>query len=223
MHGFSLREDLGIENAMNNEETQRFTHFMWPQGNDRFCETVRTYSNAAVKLDQVLVRMIFENYGMEKHYDSHMESVTYLLRFLKYLPPPESIPTLALPQHTDSAFLSILHYNDVNGLEVKLKTDEWITMHIPPKSYFVLAGDIAKAWSNDRIHSCEHRVAMAGDKIRYTLAVFSYVKGMISVPEELVDEEHPLMYKPFDNLALIKFNATKEGREAKSLKAFCGI
>lgn len=65
---------------------------------------------------------------------------------------------------------------------------------------------------------------MEGDKTRYTLGLFSFLTGMVSVPEDLLDDDHPLMYKPFDNIALINFYATKEGREANStLKAYCGI
>lgn len=65
---------------------------------------------------------------------------------------------------------------------------------------------------------------MEGDKTRYTLGLFSFLTGTVSVPEDLVDDERSLMYKPFDNIALINFYATKEGREANStLKAYCGI
>ncbi|CAH8325766.1 unnamed protein product [Eruca vesicaria subsp. sativa] len=219
-----LHEGLGIDYVTNKEEAQRFTHLMWPQGNHQFCETAHGFSNAVAELDRLVVMMIFENYGVEKHYDLHVGSKTYLLKFLKYLAPPESISMPAFPQHTDKTFLSILHQNGVNGLEVKSKDGEWISLQLPPKSYVVMAGDISMGWSNDRIRSCEHRVTMEGDKTRYTLGLFSFLKGMVSVPEELVDDEHPLMYKPFDNIALINFYATKEGREAKStLKAYCGI
>jgi len=65
---------------------------------------------------------------------------------------------------------------------------------------------------------------MEGDKTRYTLGLFSFLTDLVSIPEELVDDKHPLMYKPFDNIALINFYTTKEGREANStLKAYCGI
>ncbi|KAF8074216.1 hypothetical protein N665_1119s0002 [Sinapis alba] len=219
-----LHEGLGIDYVTNKGEAQRFTHLMWPQGNHQFCETAHGFSNAVAELDQLVVRMIFENYGVEKHYDSHERSKTYLLKFLKYLAPPESISMPAFPQHTDKTFLSILHQNGVNGLEVKSKDGEWISLQLPPKSYVVMAGDISMGWSNDRIRSCEHKVTMEGDKTRYTLGLFSFIKGMVSVPEELVDDEHPLMYKPFDNISLINFYATKQGRVAKStLKAYCGI
>jgi len=104
---------------------------------------VHTFSNAVAELDRLVVRMIFENYGVEKHYESHVGSKTYLLKFLKYLAPPESISMPAFPQHTDKTFLSILHQNDVNGLEVKSKDGEWISLQLPPKSYVVMAGDIS--------------------------------------------------------------------------------
>ncbi|EOA39118.1 hypothetical protein CARUB_v10011908mg [Capsella rubella] len=219
-----LHEGLGIDYVTNKEDAQRFTNLMWPQGNDQFCKTIHSFSNAVAELDKLVVRMIFENYGVEKHYESHVGSKTYLLKFLMYLAPPESISMPAFPQHTDKTFLTILHQNDVNGLEVKSKDGEWISLQLPLKSYVVMAGDISMGWSNDRIRSCVHRVTMEGDKVRYSIGLFSFLTGLVSIPEELVDDEHPLMYKPFDNIALINFFATKEGRETNStLKAYCGV
>lgn len=104
---------------------------------------MHSFSNAVAELDRLVVRMIFENYGVEKHYESHVGSKTYLLKFLKYLAPPGSTSMPAFPQHTDKTFLSILHQNDVNGLEVKSKDGQWIYLQLPPKSYVVMAGDIA--------------------------------------------------------------------------------
>ncbi|XP_019094888.1 PREDICTED: probable 2-oxoglutarate-dependent dioxygenase AOP1 [Camelina sativa] len=218
-----LHEGLGIDYVTNKEDAKKFTNLMWPQGNDRFCKTIHAFSNAVAELDRLVVRMIFEIYGVKKYYESHFESKTYLLKFLMYLAPPESVSMPAFPQHTDKTFLTILHQNDVNGLEVKSKDGEWISLQLPLKSYVVMAGDISMGWSNDRIRSCEHRVTMEGDKVRYTIGLFSFLTGSVSIPEELVDDEHPLMYKPFTNIALINFFATKEGREANStLKAYCG-
>ncbi|KAJ1375627.1 Oxoglutarate/iron-dependent dioxygenase [Sesbania bispinosa] len=37
------------------------------------------------------------------------------------------------------------------------------------------------------------------------------------VPEELIDEEHPLQYKPFDHLALLNF------AYSANIKAYCGV
>ncbi|XP_010535123.1 PREDICTED: probable 2-oxoglutarate-dependent dioxygenase AOP1 [Tarenaya hassleriana] len=220
-----LHEGLGIDYVTDRDHVRKFTELMWPQGNDPFCETVYSFSNAIAELDRLVVRMIFENYRVGKYYESHIGSKTYLLKFLKYSPPPEANPTPAFPMHTDKTFLSILRQNDVNGLEVKSKDGEWIALELPPNSYVVMAGDVSMGWSNDRIRSCEHRVTMSGNKKRYTLGLFSFVTGTISVPEELVDEkDYPLKYKPFDNISLIEFYATDEGRKAENtLKAYCGV
>lgn len=59
---------------------------------------------------------------------------------------------------------------------------------------------------------------------RYTLGLFSFLGGTVEVPEELVDEDHPLKYKPFDNIDMIHFYASDEGKKHEyTIKAYCGI
>ena len=41
-------------------------------------------------------------------------------------------------------------------------------------------------------------------KERYSLALFSFSGETIQSPEELVDEAHPLLFKPFDNMDLLR-------------------
>ncbi|OWM78223.1 probable 2-oxoglutarate-dependent dioxygenase AOP1 [Punica granatum] len=222
-----LHEGLGIDYVTNREEVRKFTELMWSDGNDRFCETVHSYSTIVAELDHMVVRMIFENYGVEKHYDFHLASTSYLLRFLKYRAPSTTNQgDNAIPRHTDKTFLSILHQNNVNGLEVKTKEGEWIGFNLTPSSFVVMAGDASMGWSNDRIRSCDHRVSMKGTitNTRYTLGLFSFLSGIVKVPDELVDEDHPLKYKPFNNVELIHFYASAEGKKHEyTVKAYCGI
>ncbi|XP_030525661.1 2-oxoglutarate-dependent dioxygenase AOP3-like [Rhodamnia argentea] len=220
-----LHEGLGIDNVTDLEEVGRFTKLMWPDGNDHFCEVAYSYSMKVAELDHMVVRMIFENYGVEKHYDSHVASTSYLLRFLKYRAPETSDQgDNAIPRHTDKTFLSILHQNRINGLEIKTKEGEWIGFDLPPNAFVVMAGDASMGWSNDRIRSCDHRVAMKASTTRYTLGLFSFLSGMVQVPQELIDENHPLKYKPFDNVGMIHFYASDEGRKHEyTVKAYCGI
>lgn len=62
-----------------------------------------------------------------------------------------------------------------------------------------LLDHLVQAWSNKRIHSCYHRVTMRGSRTRISVALFTFCKGVIHVPDELIDEEHPLHYKPFNH------------------------
>ena len=62
------------------------------------------------------------------------------------------------------------------------------------------------------------------DQIRDSVAVFSFKTEMIEVPEELVDDKHPLQFKPFDHMEFIRFFHTEESRKTNSpIKAYCGI
>lgn len=81
-----------------------------------------------------------------------------------------------------------------------------------------------QAWSNERIPSCEHQVIMKENKKRYSLGLFSFNSGMISVPQELVDDQHPLRYKPFNCFDYLRFTQTEESMNSKcAIKSYCGV
>ncbi|KAF2322130.1 hypothetical protein GH714_007137 [Hevea brasiliensis] len=194
---FPIHEGLGIEYATSEDECQKFTSLMWPDGNGHFCETVHSYAKMAAELQQLLVKMLCESYGIEKH------------------------------SHTDKSFVSILHQNHVKGLEIRTKDGEWISYEPSSHSSFaVVAGDVCMAWSNDRIKSCYHRVIVEGEDVRYAVGLFSFLTGLIKAPEELVDEEHPLQYYPFEHQGLLDFyqssNSLNKG-DSNMVKAYCGV
>ncbi|KAJ0006680.1 hypothetical protein Pint_30626 [Pistacia integerrima] len=168
--------------------------------------------------------MVFESYGVEKYYDSFNESSTYLLRLMKYRLPETNEPNLGCDVHTDKSFITILHQNEVNGLEIKTQDGDWIGFDPTPSSFIVMAGDALLAWSNGRIHSAVHRVVMNGKKPRYSVGLFTYNEGIINIPEELADDQHPLQFKPFDHFGLLRFFVTAEGSTAEcTVKAYCGV
>ncbi|XP_030968259.1 probable 2-oxoglutarate-dependent dioxygenase AOP1 [Quercus lobata] len=219
-----LHESMGIDNATTLEGTQTFTHMLWPNGNDRFCARMHWYAKLAAELDQMVARMIHESFGVEKYYESYKESITYLLRVLKNRAPEENEPALGFVAHTDKSFTTVLHQNQINGLEVETKDGEWITVeYSSPSSFVVMAGDALMAWSNDRIQSPSHRVIMSGNEDRYSLGLFSFSSGFLQVPEELVDDEHPLKYKPFDHIGLLRFFKEDGNKSKCPIKAYCGV
>lgn len=94
-------------------------------------------------------------------------------------------------------------------------------MNTPKSNDLVL---FCKAWSNERINAPSHRVVMSESEPRYSVGLFSFIKGIIEVPEKLVDEKNPLRFKPFENFGLLRYFLTEEGREKESaIKAFCGV
>ncbi|TYJ13962.1 hypothetical protein E1A91_A10G085800v1 [Gossypium mustelinum] len=220
-----LHESLGIDNATSIEGTRFFTNLMWPQGNDRFCEYISKYAKVVAGLDQMVTRMIFESYGVERYHDAYTDTTTYLLRLLKNRAPQQSEPTLGFITHTDKSFTTILHQNQVNALEVETRDGNRINVDFSsPSSFVVIAGDALMAWSNDRVLSPRHQVVMSGNIDRYSLGLFAFNNGTIQVPEELVDDLHPLKYNTFDHLGLLRFYRTDEGYNSKCpIKAYCGV
>ncbi|WCJ40493.1 2-oxoglutarate (2OG) and Fe(II)-dependent oxygenase superfamily protein [Euphorbia peplus] len=214
-----IHESLGIEDAGTLQAAHDFTNRMWSNGNDPFRDSVHEYGKVVVELDQMVTRMLFESYGVEKLHDSYVESTCYVLRLLKNRVPGKGEINIGIGTHTDTSFTTILHQNQVDGLEVQTKHGNNINVPFSPTSFVVMAGDALMAWSNNRIVAPRHKVVVNGEVDRYSMGLFTFNNGIIEVPEELVDEEHPLMYRPFDHTHLLHFFA----QTRTPIQAYCGI
>lgn len=219
-----LFESMGIEDADVLEQVQRFTAIMWPDGNQSFTETICSFSKHVKELDQKVRRMVLESLGVERCLDSHMRLTNYVLRVMQYKGPETTEATMGLGAHSDSNIVTILYQNQ-DGLEIQTKDGIWIPVSTSPDSFVVMAGDSFTAWSNGRVHAPEHRVMMTGSEVRYSVGLFAMPRAgqLVRAPDELVDEEHPLLYKPFDHMEFLRFRRTRMHRSVKaSLKEFCG-
>ncbi|MCE0481655.1 hypothetical protein HAX54_039546 [Datura stramonium] len=220
-----LYESMGIDDANILEKAEKFTQILWPQGNPTFCKTIQSYSEQLLELDQTIRRMIVESLGVEKYMDEHMNSTNYLLRVMKYKGPQSSETKIGLNAHTDKNIVTILYQNQVNGLEVLTKDGQWINVEPAPDTFIVMIGDSLYAWANGRVHSPYHRVMMKGNEARYSVGLFSIPKAgyKIKAPQELIDEDHPLLFNPFDHVEFLAFYYTEEGQRCVSaLKTYCG-
>ncbi|KAL7166221.1 hypothetical protein ACSBR2_036996 [Camellia fascicularis] len=154
-----------------------------------------------------------------------VENRSNSFRILKHKVPPsnDSVGMSLLP-HTDKNFLTILSENEVQGVEVLSKEgNKWIQAKIPTGSFMVFVGDTFKAWSNGRLHAAKHKVIMKGDKVRYSCALFLLPKegATIEVPQELIDKDHPLRYRPFTYSDFVSFYTANYGDQ--TLEIFAGL
>ena len=105
-------------------------------------ERIHAYAKLVSELDRMVKKMVFESYGVEKYYDSHIQSTDYLLRLIKYRVPQEDEHDLdGCPDHTDKSFMTILHDNQVAGLQIKTKDGNWIGVEPSGFTFVVMAGD----------------------------------------------------------------------------------
>ncbi|KAK8525003.1 hypothetical protein V6N13_015997 [Hibiscus sabdariffa] len=222
-----LFESIGFDDAHVLENVEAQTRTFWPQGNASFSKIIQSYAKELRELDQMIRRMILEIFQLEKYMEEHMDSSEYLLKVMKYKGPRTSEPQVGLGAHTDMDLVTILYQNEVNGLGLQSSsTGEWIDWVPSKDSFIVTIGESLHAWLNGRLKATYHRVMLNGDKPRYSVGLFTVPKAgyMIRAPEELVDEAHPLLYKPFDYAELLRFHVSNEGRYTQSgLKGYCGV
>ncbi|KAL1551455.1 putative 2-oxoglutarate-dependent dioxygenase AOP1 [Salvia divinorum] len=224
-----LYESLGIDGALSSRAVDTFANLMWPgQGNPTFSKDFRLYCEKLSELDKIVRRVVVESLGLEDYIDEHINSTDYVCRMQKYEAPRTPRSMLGLVPHTDKNILTVLHQlNHVNGLQFLTKDGKnWIPAdQTSPYSFVVVLGISFHAWTNGRLHAPYHKVVVSGDEARYSIGLFSVPKEgcVVKAPAELVDEDHPLLYKPFDYFKFLDFTSTDAGRVSSDpLKDYCG-
>ncbi|KAJ3707523.1 hypothetical protein LUZ61_011228 [Rhynchospora tenuis] len=216
-------ESLRIQDAPNLESVDNFARLLWPEGNQKFCNTITTYAQHARNLEQMVETMIFQFLGIEKYLNSHLESLTYGVRLANYGGLPIEETKVSLPRHVDPNLITIIRQNRVEGLEVCTKDEEWIRVVPSPDTFTVMIGETMTVLTNGRYNASIHRVSVNQNRYSVMLGSFPKEGYLIQPPEDIVDENHPLQFHPFDVNEYLKFRYSPEGLSAEnSLKAFCG-
>ncbi|XP_062088573.1 probable 2-oxoglutarate-dependent dioxygenase AOP1 [Humulus lupulus] len=223
-----LYESMEVDNPTTFQNVEYFTNTMWPQGNEIFRESVLSFSKPVVELYEMATRMVFDSFGIGRYHRSHMESTSYGLRFFKFRTRQTNDTEVGVPIHTDKTFITLLKQNQVDGLQIRTKDNHDHYVDVKPNfsSIMFIAGDALMAWSNGKIRACEHRVMVKEEEkaARYSIGLFSFVNGVMHIPEELVDDEWPLQYKPFDHFHFLRFYFMEGGTaSACPIKDYCAV
>lgn len=106
-------------------------------------DSLLNYARKISTLDRLVKRMVFEELGVQKYFNSHVETSFYTMRINKYAPAnTEEEERLETRPHLDKSFLTILQQNQVNGLRVQTKEGEWCKVSFTsPSSFIVLVGE----------------------------------------------------------------------------------
>jgi hypothetical protein len=102
-------------------------------------------SSKMQELNFLVMKMIYESFGIEKLYDSFLEETTSILKVMKYkVPPSDTESAIGLVAHTDKNAITILCQNEVQGLEVQTKNGEWAQVMVPENAFTAIVGDAVK-------------------------------------------------------------------------------
>ncbi|KAI3455377.1 hypothetical protein Pfo_012040 [Paulownia fortunei] len=218
-----LFEYFGIEDGGTLEAAKKFTSLMWPDRHEKFCETMYSYCKLLSKLDHTVMKMVASSYHLEKYYDPLIQSSFYMTRLMKYHPPGENESFIGIVPHRDKSFMAVIGTNEVKGLQIETRDGDWIDFEPSPGKFIVIVGEALMAWSNGRIYCPLHKVIARGTKEKYSIGVFSFVRGVLQVPEELVDDENPLKFKSFNNLEFLEYCKEGGAKMKGAIQTYCGL
>ncbi|KAL5562514.1 hypothetical protein UlMin_032261 [Ulmus minor] len=173
----------------------------WPQYPPELRETCEEYGREVRKLALKLMELIALSLGLPSNkFHGYFKDQTTIMRLNHYPPCPSPHLALGVGRHKDSGALTVLAQDEVEGLEVKRKTDgEWIPVKPTPNAYIINIGDIIQVWSNDRYESVEHRVTVNSERERFSIPFFFNPahNTMVKPLEELIDEQNPPKFKAY--------------------------
>ena len=99
----------------------------------------------------------------------------YHLRLIHYPPMDRLTPEpgqLGCGAHTDYGTITVLGDDGIGGLQVRMRSGEWIDVEVPEGHLAVNIGDLMAIWTNDRWVSNPHRVVNPPATDRYSTPLF---------------------------------------------------
>ena len=98
------------------------------------------------------------------------------MRIMRYSPLPQSrsVHQYSTAPHTDYGVITLLSQDAVGGLQLRLRSGEWVQAPYIENSFIVNIGDMLACWTNDRFTSTStaHRVLNTSTVDRYSIPFF---------------------------------------------------
>ncbi|XP_051128173.1 gibberellin 2-beta-dioxygenase 8-like [Andrographis paniculata] len=129
----------------------------------------------ALKLAAVLAEELGHPAAGGRYFEEQCGRSSCYLRLNRYPPCPKygACGVCGIVPHTDSDFLTVLHQDDIGGLQLVNGGDrKWAAVKPVRGALIINVGDLFQAWSNDVYRSVEHRVVTDVEKERFSTAYF---------------------------------------------------
>ncbi|KAK7292550.1 hypothetical protein RJT34_15401 [Clitoria ternatea] len=202
-----------VENYFVNVMGEDFRHF----GNvyQEYCEIM---SNLSLGIMELLGMSL----GVGREYFRDFFERNESVMRLNYYPPCHK-PELALGTgpHCDPTSLTILHQDQVEGLQVYVE-DRWYSISPKEDAFVVNIGDTFMALSNGIYKSCMHRAVVNNKVARKSLAFFLCPNRdkVVTPPKDLITKENPRTYPDFTWPSLLEFTQKHYRSDTRTLDAF---
>nr|CAB3482936.1 unnamed protein product [Digitaria exilis] len=229
IHGLACERISIYEPANDGCSVRAFADILWPEGNPEFCETMVSFAKKMLKLDEMVEALVLEGLGVRaESVRAHLDQLGHGIQMSHYGAPPDAEASMSLPAHYDYMMNNVIVQHEVEGLEVRLLEDDgrWVAVPPEPGTFTFVAGEQLRVATNGRVPACFHRVRTPSNRERFAVQFGLLQKpGMeVRALDELVDEEHPLVFNPLKHEEYVQWRYSEEGLKVDdALKAFCGV
>ncbi|XLT11262.1 hypothetical protein HN51_057055 [Arachis hypogaea] len=189
---------------------------------EQFGNVYEKYCEAMSNLSLGIMELLGMSLGVGKSYFREFFEENNSIMRLNYYPPCQK-PDLALGTgpHCDPTSLTILHQDQVGGLQVYVD-DQWHSVTPNFNAFVVNIGDTFMALSNGRYKSCLHRAVVNSKTTRKSLAFFLCPRSdkVVTPPCELVDNLSSRLYPDFTWSMLLEFTQKHYRADIRTLDEF---
>ncbi|XP_057735762.1 gibberellin 20 oxidase 1 [Arachis stenosperma] len=189
---------------------------------EQFGKVYEKYCEAMSNLSLGIMELLGMSLGVGKSYFREFFEENNSIMRLNYYPPCQK-PDLALGTgpHCDPTSLTILHQDQVGGLQVYVD-DQWHSVTPNFNAFVVNIGDTFMALSNGRYKSCLHRAVVNSKTTRKSLAFFLCPSSdkLVTPPCELVDNLSSRLYPDFTWSMLLEFTQKHYRADIRTLDEF---
>lgn len=147
---------------------------LWPPSlpEDAFRTPLETFRDGLLGVGRRLLAQTCVARGLAPgELDAAFTNPTLVCRVLRY-PALQAASDIGCNAHTDQGFLTLLHQDEIGGLQVKLRGDTWTDIHPEPGALLVNVGDALAAHTGGRWRSTIHRVLPSATSARFSAALF---------------------------------------------------
>lgn len=189
---------------------------------DHFGMVYQEYCEAMSNLSLVIMELLGMSLEVGRtSFREFFDKNNSIMRLNYYPPCQKPDLTLGTGPHCDPTSLTILHQDEVGGLQVYVD-NEWHSISPNFNAFVVNIGDTFMALSNGRYKSCLHRAVVNSQTTRKSLAFFLCPRDdkVVTPPSELVNYVSPRIYPDFTWPMLLEFTQKHYRADMNTLEQF---